>query len=57
MLKEDAVKLMSSSKTEEEWNANCDKVKAAHNGDYPDYWFDAIMSSGVAWRVSMNFAQ
>ncbi len=55
MQKNDVVKLMESSKSENEWNSNCDKVKAAHNGQYPDYWFESIMSSGVAWNTFRKF--
>ena len=38
--------LMSSSKSEQEWNANCDKVKAANNG-YPSFWYAEIVMSGL----------
>ena len=35
---EDQVKqLMESSKSENEWNSNCDKIKKDNNG-YPDFW-------------------
>jgi hypothetical protein len=39
--------LMRSSKSEEEWNANCDKVKAANQG-YPDFWYATVILSGLA---------
>lgn len=42
--------LMKSSKDEQEWNANCDKVKAA-NGGYPGFWFPAIVMSGLMDRT------
>lgn len=49
------LELMESSKTEKEWNDNCDKVKAAnpYNGypNYPGFWFEVILASGVASRV------
>lgn len=38
--------LMQSSKTEEEWNANCDEVKRRCDG-YPDFWFGFIIMSGL----------
>ena len=37
---------MKSSKSEIEWDTNCDKVKAAFGG-YPDFWFKAIILSGL----------
>lgn len=51
MTEQQVVELMKSSANEEGWNANCDKVKAAHNNDYPEYWFSAIMQSGIAHEV------
>lgn len=47
------VELMKSSTSQEEWNANCDKVKAA-NGGYPDFWYSAIVLSGVMAAVMAN---
>lgn len=47
MNKEEVVKLMESSKNEVEWNNNCDKVKESYDGEYPDFWYDAIIISGV----------
>jgi len=46
MSEAEVVDLMSSSNSEKEWNANADKVKAAHNG-YPDFWYAAVIMSGV----------
>lgn len=50
-MSEDEVKtLMESSKSEAEWNANCDKVKRACGG-YPDFWFALIVMSGLSARI------
>jgi hypothetical protein len=55
----DVVTLMSSSKSEKEWNANCNKVETANNG-YPSYWYQAIVLSGVMsitsyeWNIPQN---
>lgn len=51
----DVVTLMKSSKSEEEWNDNCDKVKATNGGDYPDFWFYSIILSGVLNSVSSTW--
>lgn len=51
---ERVVRLMENSKSEEEWNANCDKVKAAHNG-YPDWWCKEIMMSGVDTKTQAKW--
>ncbi len=54
MTEAEVVILMESSRTEQEWNANCGKVKAAFNG-YPPFWFKAINQSGVAKRTLEKF--
>ena len=46
---------MKSSKNESEWNANCDKVKKANNNNYPDFWYGAIISSGIASETAREF--
>lgn len=54
MNREDVKNLMRSSKTENEWNENCDKVKKEFNG-YPDFWYmDIIMSGLLNETKSMN---
>lgn len=56
MDKEQVIKLMESSKTQEEWNNNCDLVKGRCEG-YPEYWFKEIIQSGLASRVLARFGQ
>jgi len=55
MNREEVIALMKISKSETEWNANCDKVKEACGG-YPDYWYPDIIGSGLADRVSESFS-
>lgn len=52
MTSEQVISLMKSSKTVKEWNANCDKVKAAFNGQYPSYWYELIILSGLFSQVT-----
>jgi hypothetical protein len=55
MTKQEVLNLMSSSKSEMEWDANCDKVKKLvrdgvitdRSGDYPSYWFSEVIMSGL----------
>lgn len=54
MTQNEVVELMQTSKTEDEWNGNCDKVKKAFGGQYPDFWFSAIILSGVHKRTKEN---
>ena len=54
MNQQEVIELMKSSKSESEWNANCDKVKKACGG-YPDFWYSAIVLSGVSKETSAKF--
>lgn len=51
MTEQEVVNLMQSSTSEEEWNANADKVKKASGGGYPAFWYKAIVVSGLANRT------
>jgi len=51
----DVVTLMQSSKTEKEWSTNCDKVRSANGGGYPQFWYAAIVLSGVMSATSSQF--
>ena len=41
------VKLMKGSTTAEAWDTNCTRVRRAHGGEYPDFWGEAIVTSGI----------
>jgi hypothetical protein len=47
MTKEECIALMKSSRDDNEWNHNCAKVKAAHGGGYPNYWYSTFIASGM----------
>lgn len=53
----EVVKLMESSTSADEWNANCDKVKKANGGGYPSFWYATIVSSGVAATVQAKWSR
>jgi len=46
MNQQQVVDLMKTSKSEKEWNTNCDKVKKACGG-YPSFWYAVIIMGGV----------
>jgi hypothetical protein len=54
MSQTDVIEMMQSSRSESEWNANCDKVKTAFEG-YPEWWFTAIVASGVMSRTQLSW--
>jgi len=49
------IETMKSSKTEADWNRNCDAVKRARSGQYPPDWYDKIILSGVAALAQKGF--
>ena len=38
---------MLESANKLDWNKRCDEVKAANDGQYPDFWFETIILSGL----------
>lgn len=54
--KAEFLKQLSECHTEAEWNTVCDEVKAytktlpesQRSGDYPRWWFPAIIASGLS---------
>jgi len=55
MTREETVAALRATKNETEWNAVCDRLKAAHNSNYPSWWFPAIMLSGLAADVELGW--
>lgn len=43
--------LMMGSSSERQWDENCDKVKQAFGGQYPPFWYAAIIQSGLAGLI------
>ena len=41
------IALMRSSRNSREWEANCDRVKAANDGGYPEFWFRVFLRGGL----------
>ncbi len=56
MSKQEVIMLMETSTSAQEWNDNCDKVKAACDG-YPDFWWETMITSGVADRILARFGE
>ena len=47
MTEQQVVDIMKSSRNEREWNSNIETVKAAFGGDYPPFWYKAIIAGGI----------
>jgi hypothetical protein len=54
MSEQEVVELMKSSKSEEEWKANCDLVKSKCGG-YPSFWYAKIVLSGLASQTAATW--
>lgn len=57
MNEQEVIALMKSSKSADDWNANCFTVKKAFGGRYPAFWYSAILVSGVADDTVAKFGQ
>lgn len=55
MNKEQSLELMKSSKSEKEWNDNCNKVMQAHSGTYPDWWYPEVIQTGLAQQMATTW--
>lgn len=51
MTKNEVVEMMTSCTNNKEWGEACDRVKEAHGGGYPDYWYSEMIMSGLIDRV------
>ena len=56
MTQQEVIDLMKSSKSEEDWNKNCDLVKQKCNG-YPPFWYKEIILSGLADEIMQKFGE
>ena len=55
MQRDEVVALMESSRSSQEWTDNCLRVKAAHGGRYPAFWYEAVLLSGLARRTMAKY--
>lgn len=55
MTQDKALDLMKSSKSEKEWNNNQDAVKEAHANQFPDWWYDKVIASGLYYTIKQTW--
>ena len=46
---------LRNTKSESEWNAVCDEIKAARNGTYPPDWFAKMMMTGLMSAIAATW--
>ncbi len=56
MNEDEVIALMETSKSAQEWDNNCDKIKKACSG-YPAFWWETIIQSGRARRIMAKFGE
>lgn len=47
---------LGQTRNEIEWNAVCDRIKAARGGHYPREWFNRIIRSGFLTQTKRSWA-
>lgn len=51
----DFVKKLGKTKTQDAYNAALDELKAEHGGGYPDWYYGAVVASGLANAKAHQF--
>lgn len=46
---------MSAATSEDDWNSRCEEVQGANGGDYPYFWCETILVSGIAQRTQKSW--
>ena len=54
---DEEIKALEASKNEREWNAECDKIKRARDGQYPPDWWPKVSQSGLMHRVAASWVK
>lgn len=47
---------LRATKNASQWNAVCDKIKKARNGQYPGDWWPKVMASGLNSEIQANWS-
>lgn len=53
MITDEELKALADSKSEEEWNRNCDLIKKNHGG-YPSDWYSKVIATGLVVKTKMK---
>jgi hypothetical protein len=49
------IESLKKCKTIKDWNSVCDAVKAVNNGKYPEWWYDEVVTTGLAKEMGLYF--
>lgn len=56
MSAEDVVELLELCHTEKEWEDACRMIKDDNGGEYPSFWLEEVLKSGVSQRIISRFS-
>lgn len=42
---------MKKTTSRNDWNIRCDQIKTANGGDYPEFWYETVIASGLYSRI------
>jgi hypothetical protein len=51
MDKQTALAELQKSTNKDEWNATCDRIKAANRGMYPEWWYPEVVATNLIEKV------
>lgn len=55
MEEDDYLTQLKACDTADDWNQTCDRIKHDHGGDYPSWWFESVIMSGLMRRITAKF--
>lgn len=55
MLTDDEIASLWGTKSEVDWDAACDSIKAAHGGGYPTDWWERVQTTGLASVIQLSW--
>jgi hypothetical protein len=54
-MSEDELRLLEGARTQDEWDAAVNRIKADHGGLLPGDWAEKVEASGLKQRITANF--
>lgn len=45
---------LKNCKTEKEWDDICDSIRSSHGGEYPDDWFEVVVTGRLNENLNLE---
>jgi hypothetical protein len=52
---QEEISALKATKSENDWNEQCDKIKAARGGQYPPDWWPLVVMSGLMTEIQCSW--